>query len=74
MSSNNRHSRTIESLIGLPDDFAPEKLAPPVDMEMLQAYVNKDPTLSKLECDQIRGNLAHFRSWRKALKEIFTRT
>lgn len=65
-----RPRNTLESLVGLPDDFAPEEMAPAVDMESLRAYVNQSSRQSDLEREEIRGYLAHYRSWRRKLAEV----
>ena len=42
------------------------------DEELLRAFVDsEDSSLSEIEREQVRRNLAHFRSWRAALGAIF---
>ncbi len=67
LPDNQRASREGASLsdaLGVDRNYAPDELAPPIDVEKLRAFIAR--TLAEEEREEILGLIATFFSWHEA--------
>ena len=61
---NSRRERSLEEVLGIPREYAPEELAPPIQRDKLKAFIAR--TLVGGEREEILAMIATFQSWHDA--------
>src|SRR5689334_20952045 len=70
---NGRHRDPVEiqslaEMLGVPDDFAPDWMSPPVDRDLIRRFVRSEA--DEPEREQVLDFITAFRPWREALREV----
>lgn len=61
-------STSLAGELGIKEDFAPDRMAPPVDRDLIREFVGGSLTGDARE--QVLDFLASFRPWRDALQDV----